>query len=199
MRSYLVKASQALTSPDLSVESLASCGRLDVVARSMIAALTTRRGVREDTVFYAILEGPPNPPVLLKVDGASLEENLLSEADAGRLIAAALSGEDVPGVAVSRTGFTTVIRRLVAEHGVDRVAYLHEGGVDCSRIDLRTIELFVAGDHLGLDSASERHLDKLGVRRVSVGPRVYFTEHCIAFINFLLDSAALPRRRATAV
>mgnify|MGYP000064707230 CR=1 FL=1 len=180
---FLVKASTARTEPDFNVRSLAgSSGRLDVIARCVIAAFRTRTGVRRSVMLMVVLEGPPSPPKLLEIAGGELESVPESEVDVALAIADALRGSGPPGYRVRRESFRDAVLELLSREGLE-LYYLHERGKD-----IRTQEFggrgvaFVLGDHLGLDKESEDFLDRLGVARISLGPRVYLTSHCITMV-----------------
>ncbi len=186
-RIFLVKASTAITSPDFSITGLASAGRMDVVARAMIAALSLRSGVRKDVLFCAVLEGPPKPPVTIELRGWELERMPLSEAEVGLLIQKLLRGETVGGAAVRRIGFKEVVLGLLEHLGVSCVVYLHERGIDVASLELGERLAMILGDHKGVDPTTEGWLKSLGVKWVSLGPTPYFTEHCITYMNYLID------------
>lgn len=192
-RIFVVKASMAVTSPDFNPAGLASAGRMDVVARAAIAALSLKSGVREDVLFYAVLEGPPRPPVTIELRGWELRRLPLSEAEVGLLIQKLLRGEAVEGVVARKTGFREVVLGLLKCLGVSRVIYLHEHGVDIESLELGGRLAMILGDHRGVDSATESWLRSLGIRWVSLGPTPYFTEHCITYVNHLLDESKAVR------
>ncbi len=189
-RVFLVKASRAVTAPTFTLRSLASAsGRMDVIARSVVAAFSALRP--EMVTFEAVLEGPPNPPLTIRFEGASIPRFPRSEGEAGAMILDALSGRPPPGVTVVRRGF----RRVVLDHASEGhyLIYMHEAGEDIRpllpALVRRGSVVFILGDHLGLDPDSESFLDGLGIPRVSLGPTPYFTSHCIAIVNEELDRA----------
>ncbi|RLE67864.1 MAG: tRNA (pseudouridine(54)-N(1))-methyltransferase TrmY [Thermoprotei archaeon] len=194
MRAFLVKASSAVTAPHFRPEGLASYGRMDVVARSAIAALRVREGVRRNVVFYAVLEGPPKPPILLEFRGAELDSIPLSEVEVGWLIKKALEGVSIRGVYVRRMGFRDVVLELLEILGRENVVYLHEDGLDLAHVRLSRDVAMILGDHRGLDYESERWLESLGLRWVSLGPIPYFTDQCIIFANYVLDRVEIGQR-----
>lgn len=191
-RIFVVKASLAHTSPKINVSTLSSHGRLDVVARATIAALSTRRGSRDDTLFYAVLEGLPNPPVTIELKGWELPKALVSEAEVGTIIRDLLRGTGVEGAAAYGLGFRELVSAICTELGRDSVFYMHERGVDVGSARVEERAAFILGDHLGVDAESERWLEEQGIAWLSLGPTPYFTEHCITFIHSLLDGWARP-------
>lgn len=194
-RVFIVKASLAHTGGKINAGALASYGRLDVVARAMLAALSLRTGNRSDTVFYAVLEGPPRPPVTVEVRGWELKHSIKSEGDVGDLLLRLFSGHYLEGVYTWEIGFKELVSELVREFGSKKVVYLHEAGEDISGLSLEDRIALLLGDHRGIDRETEAWIKSLGLRWFSLSPQPYFTEHCISFINYLLDERIhLPRR-----
>ncbi len=189
MRVFLVKASKACTSSNFNIKSFAgSSGRLDVVARSILAALRLARGVRRNVIFLGVLEGPPNPPKLLKVIGKELRKLPESEVEIARIFLRLFKGENVEGFYLENKGFRDVVLEFV-QSPCTVVYYLERDGVDIREVIFPKDKdlVFILGDHIGLDRDSELFLRKLGVRVISLGPKVYFTSHCITMVNEELD------------
>jgi len=186
-RIFVVKASTAVAKPDLNARALASYGRLDVVARAAIAAISTKRGPRRDTAFYAVLEGSAKP-LTVEFRGWEMPERAFaSEAEVGEALRALLRGLRVPGVRIVERDFKQLVMHLVSSLGLSRVFYMHEHGVDVLRVALSEPAAFILGDHRGVEREVEQWLRGVGIRWLSLGPTPYFTEHCITYIHAFLD------------
>jgi tRNA (pseudouridine54-N1)-methyltransferase len=187
-RSFLLKASTAHTAPDFDLRQVASTsGRLDVVCRCIQAAFTGPKGVRADVEFSAILEGPSKPPLELKLTSTQLDRLPTDEVEVAEWIFQAMQSEGNK-ITLKRESFERAVRGL---RGPRReLFYLHEDGRDVEWLkEFDSGDLgFILGDHVGLDPASERFLDSLGIQRVSIGPRSYLSSSCILFVNSFLDS-----------
>ncbi len=189
-RIFLIKASKAVTAPIFSPRSMASQGgRMDLIARSIIYALRRKNRVRRDTSVYVILEGEPNPPLLLRINGSELMELPVSETSVGELILEVLRGGEIVGITIEKKSFKNVLRDLVGKYGRKNIVYLHEKGADIRDFPLKFEDaiIFVLGDHLGIDRGTEEWLFKLGINTVSLGPLPYLTSHCIIIVHEELD------------
>lgn len=186
-RIFVVKASQAYVDRSMNSRALASYGRLDVIARSAIAALIARKGVRCDAAFYAVLEGQKPKPLVIGLDGERLSTVFTSEVEFGQLVRRALRGELKGEIELYETRFTDLVSTLLKRLGRKRAYYLHELGVDILQLKLEPHAMFILGDHTGMDTQTEEWLRRLGVTWVSLGPTPYFTEHCITFVHAVLD------------
>lgn len=191
-RIFVVKASQSYIDCSMKPTALASYGRLDVVARAAIAALSTRKGPRRDTVFWALLEGCKPKTLALKLNGGKLMAMPNSEAEFGELLRLLSCGISIEGAALLEMRFVDLVTELVKTFGKDNVYYMHEEGVDISAIKIGPNAAFILGDHVGVDAQTEEWLRFLEVSWVSLGLRPYFTEHVITFIHALMDGYVPP-------
>lgn len=190
-RIFVVKASSAFVHPNLNIEALASYGRLDVVARAAIAAVSTRRGPRRNVLLYAVLEGGPQP-LTFELRGWEMPpQPILSESHVGAMLKALLRGCAVPGARIHETCFREVVTQLISSLGPSNTYYMHEQGTDVSRVALKEPAAFILGDHKGVERATEQWLKSIGTRWLSLGSTPYFTEHCITYVHALLDGLRL--------
>lgn len=197
-RFFLLKASEACTSSDFKLNDLpASSGRLDVVCRCIIASLLEAKRIRGDTVFIALLEGKPNPPMQLRLVGKRLETLPYSEAGIACVLKKVLEEkldtdeEYAPpywrGVYLNKKSYIEVLDSVFIS---SQLYYLHESGEDIRDvgIDLEHDSVFVLGSNRGLSVEDERPLDRLGAKRISVGPLSYLSSQVITIVQHELDS-----------
>lgn len=168
---------------DSGFVSLHDAGRLDVVYECAVASLFLSHGVRRDVVFHAVLNGPPRPPVHLRVDGASVRDVRTDQQTWEYILRKVLSGRPHPGVSVAELGFEGLLKGLA--DGVP-VYVLEEGGGDVTSFDLGNDAVFVLGDHVGLPKRVEGFVLRYG-RKVSLGRKPYLAASCITVLNYLLD------------
>lgn len=185
LRVFILKASEGRTASDFSLRSLSGFGRMDLIARCILAALCDTGGPRRDTTLTIVLEGPPDPPVALTFKGGEMRGSPVGEVKAAEMVLDALSGRKAEGVRMERKGFGRVVSEY-KDRGFS-LYYLHEGGEDSRRIKFDSRAAFILGDQKGLDTSSEDLLDKIEARRVSLGPYSYLASHCIVIVNNELD------------
>ncbi|MDD1766325.1 MAG: hypothetical protein LUQ00_00190 [Candidatus Methanomethyliaceae archaeon] len=160
-------------------------GRMDLIARCILAALCDTKGPRRNTTLTIVLEGPPDPPVALTFEGNEMQGVPVGEVKAAELVLDALSGREADGIRMERKGFGRVVAEY-KERGFS-LYYLHEGGEDSRRMKFEGRAAFILGDQKGLDARSERLLDEAAAKRVSLGPYSYLASHCIVIVNNELD------------
>src|SRR5512136_2098065 len=98
MREFILYSRQGQT--DSNFRNLHDAGRLDVVHECIVASLFLSHGLRRNVVFNALLGGPPTPPLLLKVDGATLYDVRTDQETWNIILRKTLSGKTHPGIEV---------------------------------------------------------------------------------------------------
>jgi tRNA (pseudouridine54-N1)-methyltransferase len=192
-----VFARKAWTKP-FNLNDLVNAGRMDVIARCISSALFISYAIRNDTNIYISLNGPPNPPILLKFFGDRLKGIYYDERSVAGKINEALKKiykvkeeseiEVSEGFFVSKESFESFLKKKAKE---SRIIYLHEEGRDIREVEFSGNEIFVLGDHKGLPEKTEMFLKKLNVEKISLGPLSYLASHCIVIVHNELDRKGL--------
>ena len=170
---------------DANWTNLHDAGRLDIVYECVVASLFLSHGIRRNVVFHAVLSGPPNPPLHLKVDGASLRDVRTDQETWKQILKKVLSGKTHPGVSIERLSFEALLKAK-AEVEKARVYVLEEGGRDISEINFAGNLVFVLGDHVGLPRRVEGFALRYG-EKVSLGKTPYLAASCVTVLNYLMD------------
>jgi tRNA (pseudouridine54-N1)-methyltransferase len=190
MRQFIVVGHKASTSGDFTLEDMpGSAGRIDILARCVTAAFVTSFDIRRDTQVCLVLLGEPDPPKLIRFEGAELRYLNPDERSAGALIKRALqvrlgTGQrrSTQGVYVERAGLVEALHHSDASV----LFYLHEHGKDVRSVDLHANNVaFILGDHLGLFEEEEAQLGH--AQTIRVGPTKLHTDQCIRLIHNELD------------
>ena len=167
---------------------------MDVVARCISSALFISHAMRKDVVFYAVLCGPPNSPVTLKIVSSELGGVRPDERSIGGQIKSALSGpvsrdwkEKQPGLYVSSNSFQDVIRELK-----ERPIYvLHEKGEPIEKAMLDPDPVLVIGDHIGMPANDEAFVMRYAKQKLSLGSTPYLASSVISTLHWIADRNGL--------
>ncbi|MDH7478328.1 MAG: tRNA (pseudouridine(54)-N(1))-methyltransferase TrmY [Candidatus Bathyarchaeota archaeon] len=168
---------------DANWTSLHDAGRLDIVYECAVASLFLSHAIRKNITFHAILNGPPNPPQYLKIDGATLHDVRTDQETWKQILKKVLSGKQHPGISLSKTSFEALIRAKAEE---SKIYVLEEGGKDIFETKIDAHSVFVLGDHVGLPKKVEAFALRFG-EKVSLGRKPYLAASCITILNYLLD------------
>jgi len=163
--------------------NLHDAGRLDIVYECIVAGLFLSHAIRKDSIFHAILNGPPNPPLHIKIEGASLYDVRTDQQTWTQILKKILSGKAHSGIPVDKTSFETLLKAQISK---SHVYVLEESGKDVSTIEFSDNSIFVLGDHVGLPRKVEGFALRYGAK-ISLGKRPYLAASCITILNYLLD------------
>ena len=171
---------------DSNFHSLHDAGRLDIIHECIVSSLFLSHGLRRDVTIHAILNGPPNPPVHIQIDGSTLYD-VRTDMDTWQgIIKKTLQGKPHPGITKDKTSFESLIK---AKAQTQKVYVLEEDGRDINQIELSENSLFVLGDHVGLPKKAELFAQRFG-EKISLGKTPYLAATCVTIINYTLDQRA---------
>ncbi|MCD6503355.1 MAG: tRNA (pseudouridine(54)-N(1))-methyltransferase TrmY [Euryarchaeota archaeon] len=198
LRAFVIILHKARTDSDFKLEDLpGSGGRMDILCRFLVASLLTSHGIRRDTIAYAVLLGPPKPPVAIKVLGDKVKYLNPDERSTGALIRNALikmekyNSEGTswkkasPGIFFKKANITDILEELKRE-GFN-IYYLKEDGKDIRSTDITLPSAFVLSDHVDLTQEEEKDVMKYSHEVLSLGPISLYSEHCVVIIHNELD------------
>jgi tRNA (pseudouridine54-N1)-methyltransferase len=168
---------------DSNWTSLHDAGRLDIVYECAVASLFLSHGIRKNVIFHTILNGPPTPPLHLKIDGLTLHDVRTDQETWKQILKKVLSGKPHPGITTHKTSFEALIKAKANEA---QIYVLEEGGKPISKITISDKPVFVLGDHVGLPKKAEGFALRYG-EKISLGKQPYLAASCITVLNYLLD------------
>ncbi|PKK91934.1 MAG: tRNA (pseudouridine(54)-N(1))-methyltransferase TrmY [Candidatus Wallbacteria bacterium HGW-Wallbacteria-1] len=196
MRTFVLRARKGPTIAADIQPSIGGENHFEVVASTLVNAIFMSKAIREDVTFHTVLEASPEGPKVVTVRSWELYRiGGFHEAAAVGLFRKALEGSArmvkdetrniAQGLDVSKMSFERLVRGiaeseptyLLDRKGDDiRVTDFQEGG-GC----------FLLTDHIPMASATLSLLRRIGVRKISLGPRVLFASQCVTLIHNELD------------
>jgi tRNA (pseudouridine54-N1)-methyltransferase len=168
---------------DSSFTNLHDAGRLDIVHECIVTSLFLSHGIRRDVNFHAILNGPPNPPMHIQINGETLYDVRTDMETWQQILRKTLAGKTHPGITRDKTAFETLMKAKAQTH---QIYVLEEGGKYVNEITFPGNSLFVLGDHVGLPKRAEDFALRFG-EKISLGKTPYLAMSCINIINYTLD------------
>jgi tRNA (pseudouridine54-N1)-methyltransferase len=180
-RVFILFSRMGQTSPTFS--SLHDAGRLDVVHECIVSSLFLSHGLRRDVTFHAVLNGAPNPPLHIKIEGETLHDVRTDMATWQIILKKVIAGKTHPGIRTDKTGFEALVKAEAEKH---KVFVLEEGGKNLKEITFPDNSLFILGDHVGLPKKAEAFALRFG-QKISLGKTPYLATSCITVINYTLD------------
>ena len=171
---------------DANFHSLHDAGRLDIVHECIVSSLFLSHGLRRDVAFHAILNGPPNPPIHIQIDGSILYDVRTDMDTWHQILKKTLFGKPHPGITKDKTSFEALLKTKAQTR---QIYVLEEDGKDLSEVSLGENSLFILGDHVGLPKKAELFAQRFG-EKISLGKQPYLAASCITIINYTLDQRA---------
>jgi tRNA (pseudouridine54-N1)-methyltransferase len=171
---------------DTSFSNLHDAGRLDIVHECIVSSLFLSHGLRRDVTFHAVLNGAPNPPLHIQIDGEKLYDVRTDMETWQRILKKTIAGKSHPGITTDKTSFEALLKTKAE---TSQIYVLEEGGKNLSEIQLEENALFVLGDHVGLPKKAEAFALRFG-EKISLGKTPYLAASCITIINYTLDCQA---------
>jgi tRNA (pseudouridine54-N1)-methyltransferase len=169
---------------DSNFTNLHDAGRLDIVYECAVASLFLSHAIRKNVIFHTILNGPPNPPLHLKIEGETLYDVRTDQETWTQILKKILSGKAHPGITTHKTSFEALLKTKASEA---QIYVLEEGGKPISEIDISDKPVFVLGDHVGLPKKVEGFALRYD-EKISLGKQPYLAASCITILNHLLDT-----------
>jgi tRNA (pseudouridine54-N1)-methyltransferase len=192
MRQFVVVGHEAPTDADVALNDLASgAGRLDLLARSLLAGLLLSHTVRDDTRVHLVHADE----LTLTFDGSEIRSLHPDERSAAALIRSALEHADEavgrmavepsPGVSLRRSGFEDTLD-TVADKGT--VICLHPDGTRASDAEPPSDPVFVLSDNRPFEAVERERLEAESTFRLSLGPRTLHTDQSINIAHNWCDT-----------
>jgi tRNA (pseudouridine54-N1)-methyltransferase len=110
---------------DASFRNLHDAGRLDIVHECIVASFFLSHGLRRNVLFHAILNGPPNPPLHIEINGAKLYNVRTDVYTWQNILRNTISGRTHPGILTSKNSFEAVLKK---KSETSHIFVLEEGG-----------------------------------------------------------------------
>ncbi|MBN1160063.1 MAG: tRNA (pseudouridine(54)-N(1))-methyltransferase TrmY [Candidatus Diapherotrites archaeon] len=175
----------AQTDGDFSLNGLPNAGRMDVICRCVNSAFWLSDNLRNDTVFYIVMRGAPNPPITLKFVGEELKRMSPDERNIASHIKNLLSTK--PGKIWQTDGMGLYAKKIDLDGLLGEIKgeiiYLDKNG---KIEELKEDFVYVMGDNKGYSEKDIELLSKKG-KKVSLGKTEYLSSQCITIINYKLD------------
>lgn len=184
VREFILFSRLGKTNPKFN--NLHDAGRLDIVYECIVASLFLSHGIRRNVTFQTVLNGPPNPPRHIQIEGETVYDVRTDVETWQQILKKIIAGKSHPGISVDKSSFEALLKKEAQTH---KVYVLEEDGKDLAEIDLEKNAVFVLGDHVGLPKKAETFALRYG-EKISLGKQPYLAASCITIINYTLDRKA---------
>ncbi len=195
MRIFILKARKGPAAAERIKSSIGEGSHLEVVIHSVLNAFFLSNDLRTDVIFHVVLESTEDFSRIITFDSrehlsfAGFHEEAIT-----RLIESALEqsrdlGKDCskpvcPGVSVSAGSFEKLVKGISEQYPL---YLLDRKGEDVRSCSFGENSAFVFTDHIPMPKKLQKYLQRLGARKIRLGPKMLFAAHCVVLIQNELD------------
>jgi len=195
MRTFVLRARAAPTDSRRLLAGVGGDAHTEILAHTLMNAIFVAQSHRVDVAVLLVLESTQDYSRTIRFEAASMDaiggfdERALLGMVARALDASAGMGKDeVRPVASGVTVRTTSFERIVQELAADHVLYVMDRkGTPIGEQVFDANPCFLLTDHVPMPKNSFHTLDRLGARRLSLGPTMLFASQCVVLIHHALD------------
>ncbi|WP_159904693.1 tRNA (pseudouridine(54)-N(1))-methyltransferase TrmY [Salinirussus salinus] len=191
MRQFVYVGHEAPATVDFSLDDLTGAGRMDLLARSITAALLLSHDIRADTRVHLVL----GETFTVTFDGATLQGlNPDERSTAARVRAALAEREEAigqipvevsPGVSLVRRGFEGTVEAASAN---GTVVHLQTDGEPAPAVAPPADPVFVLSDHREFTEEERELLEAVADHRISLGPHPLHADHATVLAHSWVDT-----------
>jgi len=194
MRTFILHALKARTDGDFNLEDLPSSGgRMDLVARCISSALFISHAIRQDTEIIAVLNGPPQSPVVVRFDGAVVRKIAPDERSIAIWLKKILTEGEKPTTEGRRALTNGIVaekkslQQIIKENSKRPIYVLHEKGKPIEEVTLGKDPVFIFGDDSGIPLKDEKFILRYAKEKISLGNTPYLASAVISMLHWQCD------------
>lgn len=195
MRTFVLRARAAPTDSRKLLAAVGTEAHTEILAHTLMNAIFVAQSHRPDVVVHLVLESTADYSRTIRFDANAMhaiggfDERTLLAAIARALDASIGMGKDESravesGVDVRTTSFERLVQELAADH---TLYVMDRKGTPIRDHVFEGRPCFLLTDHIPMPKNTFHTLDRLGARKLSLGPTMLFASQCVVLIHHELD------------
>jgi tRNA (pseudouridine54-N1)-methyltransferase len=195
MRTFVLRARAAPTDGRKLLASVGTEVHAEILAHALMNAIFVAQSHRADVVVYLVLESTQDYSRTIRFDANAMheiggfDERALLGKVAKALDASHGMGKDQArpvesGVEVRTTSFERLVQELAADH---ELYVMDRKGAPIREQSFGDRPCFLLTDHIPMPKKTFHGLERLGARKISLGPTMLFASQCVVVIHHELD------------
>ncbi len=196
MRTFVLRARTAPTATRVFDKFLTDPeNHLEVVCHVITNSLLVSKRTREDVILHIVCEGAPEPTKIITLTSAEIgslggfdEQTIYNLLKNTLQKSMALGNDEIrstqSGISIRKYSFEKLIRDLVKQQNV---YILSKKGKDIRETKLENDSCFIFTDHIPMQKNTLKLLKRIGVKDISLGPKMLFASQCIVLIHNEID------------
>lgn len=195
MRAFVLRARSAPTDSKQLLDSVGQEAHTEILAHTLMNTLFVAQSHREDVEVYLILESTQDfsRTITFKSNelshiGGFHEQALLKKVaqalDASKGMTKEQERVVEPGITVRTVSFEKLVQELANDY---QIYMMDKKGTFVREQEFKGDCCFLLTDHIPMPKKSFNSLKRLGVEKISLGPKMLFASQCVVLIHNELD------------
>ena len=195
MRSFVLRARAAPTDSREMLAAVGQDGHTEILAHTLMNAIFVAQSHRTDVTVYLVLERTEDYSRTLRFDSGAIsdiggfhEQALLAKVARALDVSRGMGKEETRPVEAGVTVRTISFERLVKELAEDHQLFVMDRkGTPMRDQVFERKPCFLLTDHIPMPKNTFHTLDRLGTKKLSLGPTMLFASQCVVLIHHELD------------
>ncbi len=195
MRTFVLRARAAPTDSGALLAAVGGEAHTEILAHTLMNAVFVAQSHRPDVTIYLVLESTRDFSRTIRFDADALQgiggfdERALLARIAKALDVSVGMGKDEtrpvePGIAVRTTSFERLVQSLAEDHAL---FVMDRKGTPIREQAFDGNPCFLLTDHIPMPKKTFHGLERLGAKKITLGPRMLFASQCVVLIHHELD------------
>ncbi|MFL6586245.1 MAG: tRNA (pseudouridine(54)-N(1))-methyltransferase TrmY [Luteimonas sp.] len=197
MRTFVLRARAAPTDSQALLAAVGQDAHTEILAHTLMNAMFVAQSHRPDVTVYLVLESTRDFSRTIRFevnamhDIGGFDERALLGKIAKALDASRGMGKDETrpvesGVEVRTTSFERLVQTLSEDH---QLFLMDRKGTPIREQAFADNPCFLLTDHIPMPKKTIPGLERLGARKIALGPKMLFASQCVVLIHYELDQA----------
>ena len=195
MRTFVLRARAAPTDSQALLAGVGTPAHTEILAHTLMNAIFVAQSHRPDVVVYLVLESTRDFSRTIRFEANAMtdiggfDERALLGKVAQALDASAGMGKDEtrpvePGVEVRTMSFERLVKDLSEDH---QLFVMDRKGTPIREQAFSGNPCFLLTDHIPMPRKVLPSLERMGAKKISLGPTMLFASQCVVLIHHALD------------
>ncbi|MCD9006930.1 tRNA (pseudouridine(54)-N(1))-methyltransferase TrmY [Luteimonas sp. XNQY3] len=197
MRTFVLRARAAPTDSQALLASIGRDAHTEILAHTLMNAMFVAQSHRPDVTVYLVLESTRDFSRTIRFDANAMhdiggfDERALLGKIARALDASRGMGKDETrpvesGVEVRTTSFERLVQTLAENH---QLFLMDRKGTPIREQAFADNPCFLLTDHIPMPKKTIPGLERMGAKKIALGPKMLFASQCVVLIHYELDQA----------
>lgn len=195
MRAFVMRARSASTDSQQLLSSVGQEAHSEILAHTLMNAIFVAQSHRDEVIVHLVLESTRDFSRTITFDSSQLRhiggfhEQALLEKIAGSLDVSKGMAKEAerpvePGITVRTISFEKLVQELADSW---QLFVMDRKGTPIREQDFSGNPCFILTDHIPMPKKSFGSLERLGAKKISLGPKMLFASQCVVLIHNELD------------